>query len=475
MRCGLSLLIAVAGAPLAGCGDNVADPFYGLVRITGLSPFADGCEGRQDGQLYRGTEVEPSLAIDPTNPAHLVAAWQQDRWANGGANGIAGAVSRDGGATWTAMTPPFARCATGGNGPGGDYDRASDPWVTFAADGTPFVGALVFDSTTARNAMVASRSLDGGLTWNAPAVLLADTSRDVFNDKNSITGDPTDPGRVYVVWDRVTGVTTPTLPTGTGPVYFARTTDGAWEPARPIYDPGLDAQTIGNVIVVLPDGTLVDVFNRITDASKRPSNEVAVIRSTDHGLTWSAPIRVAAMRAVGVRDPNTMQFVRSGTALPQVAIDRASGALYVAWEDALDQATDGIVLSRSVDGGLTWSAPARVNGAPEAAAFTPGVAVAADGTVGVTYFDLRDANLRDGSMFRAAAWLATSRDGGATWSDEPLGASFDLRPARLGNFYFLGDYQGLAASGRALVPLFVGAVDYTSDHADVFVRPVPSP
>ena len=33
-----------------------------------------------------------------------------------------------------------------------------------------------------------------------------------------------------------------------------------WEPARSIYDPGQNDQTIGNQIVVLPDGTLVDLF-----------------------------------------------------------------------------------------------------------------------------------------------------------------------------------------------------------------------
>ena len=45
---------------------------------------------------------------------------------------------------------------------------------------------------------------------------------------------------------------------------------------------------------------------------------------------------------------------------------------------------------RSTDGGRSWTAPRRINGAPKALAFTPAVAVAADGTVGVSYYDLRD-------------------------------------------------------------------------------------
>jgi len=215
--------------------------------------------------------------VDPTNPAHLVGAWQQDRWSNGGANGIGVAVTLDGGATWSTDTPRIGRCA--GWAASADYQRASDPWVTIAADGTVFLAALAFDSMSSRNAMLASRSTDGGATWSDPAVLIADDDPDVFNDKGSIAADLSDPGRVYAVWDRLTGQTHPDQPVGTGPTWFARTTAGAWEPARAIFEPGLDAQTIGNVIVGLPGGTLVDVFDLITQTSSHtPSNMLAVIR-----------------------------------------------------------------------------------------------------------------------------------------------------------------------------------------------------
>lgn len=472
----LIVALGVGLAAGAGCGDNLLpDPFLGLVRVSGPSPFADRCAGvDQRGTNFSGSEVEPSIAVDPANPSHLVGAWQQDRWSNGGANAIGTAVSFDGGATWTQRTPPFSRCAGGVTDNHGDYDRATDPWVTFAADGTAFLTALVFDSTTARSGMAASRSSDGGLTWSDPTVLRADNDADVTNDKETITADPADPGRVYVVWDRLTGLTQPALPIGTGPIWFARTTDGVWEPARPIFDPGIDAQTIGSVIVALSDGTLVNAFNLITQASsKTPVNTLAVIRSTDKGLTWSAPALIAPMRSAGVQDPNNRLYIRSGSVLPAVAVDRASGAIYIAWQGVRPgQTFDGITLVTSRDGGLTWSAPALINGDPERPAFTPTVAVAAGGGVGVTYYDLRDADLADGSMFRTSAWLARSDDAGRTWSDEPLGSSFDLRPASLGDVYFLGDYQGLVASGAVFVPFFVGATGAGDDRTDVFVRAV---
>ncbi|HEX3765447.1 MAG TPA: sialidase family protein [Kofleriaceae bacterium] len=462
--------LAVAAAAVAGCGDNLFDPFLSLVRVTGQTPFATSCAGGQQGTSFRSVEVEPWVAVDPTNPAHLVGTWQQDRWSNGGANGIGVAASFDGGATWSTTTPHMGRCA-GGTSAGADYQRATDPWVTFAADGTVFLAALVFDSDTPHNAMLASRSTDGGVSWSDPTVLHADDDPDVFNDKDSITADPTDPGRVYAVWDRLTGQTQPTQPVGTGPAWFARTTDGVWEPARPIFDPGADAQTIGNVIVGLPDGTLVDAFDLITQTSSNtPTSMLAVVRSEDHGLTWSAATVIAPMRGVGIQDPGSRVFIRSGTDLPQIAVDRASGTLYIVWQDAPTGSTiDAVLLVSSLDGGVTWSQPVVVNGVPGVPAFTPSVAVAGDGSVGVSYFDLRTARPGDEAL-RVTPWLATSRDRGGTWTEESLSGPFDLHPALLQSSYFLGDYQGLVAAGNAFLAFFVAASADDDDRTDVFVH-----
>lgn len=59
-----------------------------LVPVSGASPFAgctaDGVAG-QSGTNVLNSEVEPWIAVHPSNPSLLVAAWQQDRWSNGGA------------------------------------------------------------------------------------------------------------------------------------------------------------------------------------------------------------------------------------------------------------------------------------------------------------------------------------------------------------------------------------------------------
>ena len=479
MRPPSPLLAALVAALGAGCGGGSAPSaplppvVGGAARASAASPFGAGCAGPapSGSRNYPDSVVEPSLAVDPRDPDHLVGIWQQDRWSDGGANGLVAGVSRDGGKTWSRTAVGFSRCA------GGHYDRATDPWVSIASDGTVHVLGLAFDATGGRRAILAARSSDGGLTFGDPSPLQADVDVDFGLDKPSLATDPTDSRRVYAVWDRLTGLASPSASAVTGPVWFARSTDGGatWEPARALYDPGQDAQTIGSQVLVQPDGTLANAFVRIVGLSgQSPVNTVAVQRSTDHGTTWSAPVDVATADPVGVALPGSGFPVRSGDVVIAAAVDPASGALYLAWEDGRFSGgqRDGIALSRSTDGGLTWSTPLQVNGAPGAQAFTPALAASA-GVVAVTYYDFR---LYDPAHpgAQTAAWQATSADGGATWRDAALGSSFDIRGAPDSEGYFLGDYEGLAARGGSFTAFFVMA-NPAGRGTDVFAEDAAAP
>ena len=165
------------------------------------------------------------------------------------------------------------------------------------------------------HALLASRSTDGGLTWSNPVVVIRDTAPTVFNDKQSITADPTTSGNVYAVWDRLvfpaseraSVVASFRTHAFSGPAWFARSTDAGltWEKARPIWDPGQQNQTIGNQIVVQPDGTLVDIFTEFNNenAKKHRGGFVRVLRSTDKGTTWSGPYDISRLGTIGVTDP----------------------------------------------------------------------------------------------------------------------------------------------------------------------------
>lgn len=432
-----------------------------MTRASGALPFTPGCEGVPIGNatFAAGAEVEPYLAVNPVNPNNFIGVWQQDRWSNGGSRGVAGAYSMDGGGTWARVTVPFSRCTGGNAANGGDYERATDPWVSFSPDGTAHQVALAFNSrANADNAVLVSRSVDGGRTWSNPIAVRLDGAQ-AFNDKEAITADPTDARYVYVVWDRLAG--------NNGPTWFARTVDrgATWEPAREIYSPSATGQTINNQIVVLPDGTLVLFFTEIADAGP----QLRIMRSTDKGIAWSAPITIAAHQSIGTVDPETGAPIRDGSILGAIAVGR-NGMLAVVWQDSrfAGGTRDGIAFARSVDGGLTWSAPARVNGDPTVPAFLPTVAIRDDGVIGVSYFDFRS-NTADPNTLPTDTWLATSSDG-ITWQERSTVPAFDYATAPLASgSYFLGDYTALATVGTTFVA-FNGRTTGTTatNRSDIF-------
>jgi len=277
---------------MCASGAGQPDPQF---TASAASPFAPGCDGAvATGTVYENSEVEPMLAINPVDPGNLIGVWQQDRWSNGGARGLLTGHSHDGGRTWARTAAKFSRCTGGNAANGGDYERATDPWVSFGPDGTAYQVSVSFIGQEGQpgssSAVLASRSQDGGRTWSDPATLIRDGPA-AFNDKEAITADPTDARYAYATWDR--------LANNGGPSYLARTTDGgaSWEPARAIFDPGTGNQTLNNQIVVLPNGTLVNFMTLFN-----PDPKLAVIRSTDKGLSWSPPVVIALAQALGVED-----------------------------------------------------------------------------------------------------------------------------------------------------------------------------
>lgn len=501
MRCSKSLsavLVIAAGVGLGATSSSAQD----LVQVSGGSPFAgctaDGVEN-QSGANFPDSEVEPWIDASPTDPRNLVGAWQQDRWSNGGARGLVVGASFDGGETWTVQPiPKVTLCSGGTEENGGGYQRATDPWVTFGPDGVVYQLSLSFNDSDFAHALLASKSGDGGLSWSDPVPIKTDAAPTVFNDKQSITADPHDATHVYAIWDRLVYPNEKANVKASfraaayrGPIWFARSTDGgdSWEPARPIYDPGQNSQTIGNQIIVLPKDALqnydlVNVFNAIHNENKKGlrGGNVAVIRSSDRGVTWSKPIIVAKLGSVPVRDPETGEDVRTGDIIPDVAVSPSSGALYIVWQDARFSGfqNDGIALSTSADGGRTWSAPIKVNRTPtdrpagNQQAFTPSVAVAKDGTVAVTYYDFRD-NTPDPNTLPTDYFIvrcdpaASDCASPAGWSDETrlTPRPFDMREAPLtSSGYFVGDYEGLTSVGNDFLPLFSQSHD--SDPASIF-------
>jgi hypothetical protein len=458
----------------------------------GPDPFAtctadDPAAQQTFSTLYPSAEPEPRADINPTNALNIVGAYHQDRWNNGGDRGLVSSATHDGGATWNrVVVPGITKCSDG------IFDRASDPWVSFTPNGKLYGIWLVFDVFDNHNGILVSTSTNGGNSWSSPPVpLIVDDTNG--NDKQSITADPYNSNNVYAVWDRFLSPPGGLHASDQGrfharsyvqQIFFSRTTNGgaSWEPARVIYNPGTQQFTIGSIINVLPNVShdLVNGFvEAATQGGRFRSAEVAVIRSTDHGATWSKKAITVApldLSFPGPHDPDNNLPIRSG-GLPDFAVDAASGRLYAVWEDDIGQpGIDEILFSQSSDGGFNWSTPVKINKTPtnipagSQQAFTPTVKVAANGTVGVTYYDLRENTAAPG--LPTDYWLVhchSACTSAAGWAESKVAGPFDEEQASFAGGYFVGDYEGLVTIGNSFGPFFGQAVSRAAGNpSDVY-------
>jgi len=412
--------------------------------LSGQSPFHDCSHG---GQVAIDSEVEPSLAVDPADPHRLLAAWQQDRNASGGALGLVTAASADGGATWRTSIPPHLfKCAAG------PYALASDPVVSIGAGGRAFLGAVAVKVTgSGENAefdtdIAASASVDGGVSWGDPVIVASSDDPRVSFDKETLVADPRTEGTAYAVWVRYTQQD-PNQPARTNETLFSRTTDGGTSWSTPVSIHSGETETQFHQLVELPEGSLVDVFIEAPSLSDKPplAARLAAIRSEDGGVTWSPSATVADITFTVPTDPTRRDGVR-GTGQGILAAAAPDGSVYVVWAEERLQGGSFVAVVRSDDSGVTWSAPVKM-ATDRNQPFIPGIAVAADGTVGVGWYELQPiAPTGTRAPLFADVRLAWSVDRSATWSELHVAGPFDMHMAKLSVVGdFVGDYFGLAA------------------------------
>jgi hypothetical protein len=379
-----------------------------------------------------------------------------------------------------------------------------------------------------RSAYSMLRSKDGGKTWSDPIVVSNRTEVEPgapFNDKNTLTADPYKQKYVYGTWQLLMDV----LPDDDSAIpleyfysdtYFVRSHDKgkSWELAHPIYkirddvtllaEAGIDpetttiygAQNIGHQIVALPDGRLVNVSRASFVTSDINFFERTIIRSFDNGETWEQTGKIIPSTTVGgyvafdaelayASGGAVENTVRSAGSIPDIAVNRTNGFMYVVWQD-VDPTLSfiGVFMSLSKDGGDTWSEPITVGGGDPTAdgylsyAQLPAVHVADDGTVGVLFFDDRndvicpDFNLshednpecftvlEDGSVLAGPYdqdWFFKTYDADLNLIAEQriTPESFDLRQAPNAGGYFLGDYVNCSSTDNDFVCAFTQTYD----------------
>jgi len=399
--------------------------------------------------VSRRLSVDPSTnpagqhetAVEPADAAWgstVVAAYQVDRFATGGASFIGFAVSNDSGRTWRRGLLP---AVTVESTPPGPEQAASDPSVAYdSAHGMWLISTLTIEQGGSR-VMVAHSS--DGLHWSAPVTAAAGPEL----DKDWITCDngAASPhrGRCYDLYtDDDKNITV-----------SQSSDDGGTTWSAPVRASGI---LVGTQPVALPDGTLVTIAGNYA-GEQALTGTIESLRSTDGGATFTRTTVSNLMSASNA----PMRAI----SLPSLSID-AGGSLFAAWADCRFRPSCGendIVVSSSTDG-VTWTAPVRVPVAqPDSTldAMIPGIAAdpARPGKLALVY-----AYYTPHSCDKRACTLgiafAQSPDGGASWT-KPL--QLDAEPMQLtwlakSEGRMVGDYFAAAFTGGRVVPVFALAV-----------------
>ncbi|MBX3379923.1 MAG: hypothetical protein KF805_07495 [Phycisphaeraceae bacterium] len=326
---------------------------------------------------------EPSLAHDPMAPSRIAVGWRQfDTIASNFRQAGAG-WSNDGGRTWhaSALDPGIFR---------------SDPVLRANADGTIFYNSLTGDFFGWLFV-----SSDGGKTWNPPYPAYG-------GDKTWMAIDRTDgPGRgfLYESWN-VAG-------NNYSPNTFTRSVDGlAFD--DPIVLPN---SPVFGTNYVGPDGELY-IFGTPNSSS---TSTFYLLKSTNANNAFETPAFVSATVNMGGvarigGSPNPGGLLGQAQVVVNPSEGPRRGWVYLL--SSVDPAgTDpgDINFVRSTDGGLSFSAPAKIN--PEPASNTSWqwfgtMGVAPNGRLDVVY------NSTDGtgSLTISKLMYISSSDGGTTWT-----------------------------------------------------------
>jgi hypothetical protein len=390
-------------------------------------------------------DSEPSIAVDPKNPAEIAVVAFSGAWGDGTRAPIW--KSRDSGATWKPV-PQIPQPSANLWGP-------ADQKVAFDADGRLYVTELGESKTQTNVAEdFIFRQIGGPDDPLVPSKQFGDDqphlSADIYA---SVCRDS-----LYSAWLKT---------------QYRNTLDRSMDSATRNGGKSLLDVSVGDNahfanrtsrVAVGRDGRAFLIYKSregLID-SNFEAVHFRVKRSDDCGKTWTALGGSSGVSVHGTKTAVTYFTVSFGNpSKGKVACARSSdawiatspkpGEVFAAYVDRDDSGFAQIYVAHSIDQGASWLL-SRVTDGKNNSAY-PEIAVTDSGAVGVMYIDYDDAG--PNTIFRHR--FAVSMDGAKTWPVSHILQTMD--PGKLNNAtdgVLWGDYEGLTAFGNTFYGVFTG-------------------
>lgn len=373
---------------------------------------------------------EPSICVSPANPQKIAAGsilnhyyWSED----GGRHWSEGLIKSSAG----VFGDPTLVADKQGNF---YYAHLSDP--TGKGWGTEEL----------LDRIVIQKSSDGGKTYNDGSSCGNHHPKD--QDKQWLCVDPKT-GAIACTWTEFDKYDSRNFAKDHSRILFSKSTDGGatWTNALEISQFEGDCldddnTTEGAVPAFGPNGEIYVAWAW--------NNKIWFDRSLDGGATWlDQDIEVAEQPGGWTFD---IPGITRCNGMPVLVSDLSNGpnrgTLYLNWADQRNGEKDtDIFLSKSTDGGKTWSAPLRVNDDKKGKQqFLSWLAI--DQTNGYLYCVFYDRRAYDDS--RTDVYVAVSQNGGKTFKNMKISDS-PFVPTEL---TFFGDYNGISAHDGTVRPIW---------------------
>ena len=329
-------------------------------------------------------------------------------------------TTTDGGKSWqgndTCTGEPIA---FHGGDPGILIDK-NGTFVITRLGRSPFVG------------LYSHYSYDHGQTWSSQKVISTDDLEraTLTTDANPASSHY---GRSYAAWVKFA------LPF---PLMFANTDNGAqtWCTPKQVNNPS--NRSAGGDLALGPQGEVYLCWAGVTENSPFKEIMVGFGSSINGGDDWHVTENAFSVNGITGVLANKNNIRVNG--LPSMAVDTTSGSrrgwIYIVTgqKDLAPAGSDpDIILYRSTDAGLTWSAGIRVNQDPVnngKTQYFPNIHIDKFGAVNIIFYDDRTTTNDSTGVF-----LARSVDGGNSWKEYEI-SDHHFEPAPIGG---LGQgYQG---------------------------------